>query len=281
MFDRFFGKKKQPPSAAEGGARPREAAPSDASTPEAGGNELTVAGTTIGLCFNFMRGLAFDSESLSDEGLREVLDTLGQYRLRATFFCAAKLCETAPEVIRRIADAGHELGALGYADEVASKLDDAALTQLAMSCRAAFRKLGIRVIGFRAPKSHWDDRLMSVLPLHGYVYSAEHDHGRHPYWIRTDTKPIVRIPVRTDDRGLRLRENTRDEVIAKHFRVLRKAYQRKCFVTVCFHPWILAESQNRMEHWREWLEQVTLGGARVGALEDALPEAIRNGGAPK
>lgn len=276
MFDRFFGKKKPP--ATSSAAKPvAPTTPATAAGSSADG--LEVLEPTIGLCFNFMRGLAYDSESLSDEGLREVLETLAECELRATFFCSAKLCETAPEIIRGIAKAGHEIGALGYADEAPNELDEGALTQLALSCRAAFAKLGIRVIGFRSPKSNWDQRLMSVLPLHGYVYSAEHDHGHHPYWIKTDTKPIVRIPVRTDDRGLRRSGDTYDDVVSKHFRVLRNGLKRKCFVTVCFHPWILAESGQRMDHWRMWLEQVLQSGARVGALEDALPAGMRGNGA--
>ncbi|MCB9858151.1 MAG: polysaccharide deacetylase family protein [Phycisphaerales bacterium] len=273
MFERFFGKKKPPESAARQVEPTASAKDASAST-----DGLEVSEPTIGLCFNFMRGMAYDSESLSDAGLREVMATLAECELRATFFCSAKLCETSPDVIRSIANAGHEIAALGYADEAPNELDAAALTQLALSCRAAFGKLGIRVIGFRSPKSNWDQRLMAILPLHGYVYSAEHDHAYHPYWIKTDTKPVIRIPVRTDDRGLRRRGDTYDDVVSKHFRVLRKGLQRKCFVTVCFHPWILAESGDRMDHWRMWLEQVLQSGARVGALEDALPASVRGNG---
>lgn len=270
MFDRWFGKKKaeaprSKPVCAASGSDPARVSPD---------GELAVPDTTIGLCFNFMRGMAYDSESLSDEGLVLVLETLAQRGLRATFFCSSKLCDTSPDVIRRIAQAGHEIGALGYADEVPTELPDEALTQLALSCRRAFEKLGIRVHGFRAPKSKWDGRLMSVLALHGYTYSAEHDHAHHPYWMETDVRRIVRIPVRTDDRGLRRSGETYDDVVSKHFRVLRKAIQRKCFVTVCFHPWILADSAERMDHWRMWLDQVVRSGAKAGALADALPKTI-------
>jgi peptidoglycan/xylan/chitin deacetylase (PgdA/CDA1 family) len=266
MFDRFFGKKTSKADA--------KSSASDAVRDESrNADELAVRKPTVGLCFNFMRGHCFDSESLSDIGLREVLKTLSENDLRATFFCSAKICDAAPDVIRRISADGHEIGALGYSDEVPTELTDEALTQLALSCQRAFGKLGIRVKGFRSPKSNWDQRLMSVLPLNGYVYSAEHDHGHHPYWLKTSTKRIVRIPIRTDDRGLRRSGNTYDDVVSKHFRVLRRALQQERFVSVCFHPWILAESMERLEHWRLWLEQAMQSGARVGPLVDALPAA--------
>lgn len=269
MFESWFGKKK-----AEGPKGKAGVAPRPQPSPDHSDSDLAVGETTIGLSFNFMRGMNYDSESLSDEGLKQVMQTLQAGKLRATFFCSSKLCEAAPQVIQRIADAGHEIAALGYADEAPKELPDEALTQLALSCRSAFQKLGIRVSGFRSPKSNWDERLMSVLPLHGFVYSAEHDHAHHPYWMETQTKRIVRIPVRTDDRGLRRSGDTYDDVVSKHFRSLRKAIQRKCFLTICFHPWILAESAERMEHWRLWLEQAMQSGARIGALEDALPKAL-------
>jgi len=267
MFDRLFGKKN-------------DEAPADAS-PRKPAETLAVTEPTIGLCFNFMRGMAFDSESLSDEGLRAVMQTLGAAKLRATFFCSAKLCEAAPDAIRRIADAGHEIGALGYADEAPNELTDEAVTQLVLSCRSAFSRIGVPVRGFRAPKSKWDDRLMAALPRHGFVYSAEHDHAHHPYWIESESSRVVRIPVRTDDRGLRRSEKTYDQVVSKHLRTLRKALQRKCFATVCFHPWILAESPERLEHWRLWLGQAQRSGAKLVALEDVLPQAATDRAAKK
>lgn len=279
MFDRLFGKKasktdgKAPATPAASPSSPSPSA-SAASPASAADGELVVKGPTVGLCFNFMRGFCYDSESLSDAGLREVLRTLATKNVRATFFCSAKICDAAPDVIRRIMGDGHEIGALGYSDEVPTELPDEALTQLSLSCFRSFQKLGIRVAGFRTPKSKWDDRLTSILPLHGYTYSAEHDHGHHPYWMQSSGRRIVRIPVRTDDRGLRRSGDTYDEVVSKHFRVLRKALQRKCFVTVCFHPWILADSMERMDHWRLWLDQAMQSGASVGPLADALPKSL-------
>lgn len=247
------------------------ARPSNESAPPSV-NGLEVGEPTVGLCFNFMRGLAWDSESLSDYGLDIILKTLAASQLRATFFCSAKLCDTSAKTIRRIADEGHEIGALGYSDEAPAELTREAIVQLVMTCRTAFRKIGLHPVGFRSPKSRWNDHLMTALPMQGFRYSAEHDHAHHPYWIEAGGQRVIRIPVRTDDRGLRRSGKTYDEVVSKHLRVLRKTIQRQCFATVCFHPWILAESPERMEHWRDWLSQAMSGGAKIVALEDVLPK---------
>ena len=89
--------------------------------------------------------------------------------------------------------------------------------------------------------------------------------------MRSTTPPIVRVPIRTDDRGLRRSEETQDEVISKHLRSLRKAIANKTFVSICFHPWILAEDMQRMEHWEQWVTAAVRSGARVVALEDVVP----------
>lgn len=46
-----------------------------------------------------------------------ILDMLESYGVKATFFVPGLTAERYPEVIRRIAEAGHEIGHHGYAHE--------------------------------------------------------------------------------------------------------------------------------------------------------------------
>jgi peptidoglycan/xylan/chitin deacetylase (PgdA/CDA1 family) len=245
-----------------------------------GREELPISQPTIGLCFDYERGVACDSAYLSDVGLERILEVLRGYGLRATFQCPAKLCTAAPDRLEMIAEAGHELGVLGYADESPRDLSDDALRQMVLACRNAYLSRGLHPIGFRSPHSHWDERLCVELSRYRFVYNAEHEHAKRPYVLISGKTPLVRIPLRTDDRMLRSREEKRDLTIAKHHRVVRKAIQGRYFVAVCFHPWILAENQARMAHWEEWLETAVESGARMVALEDALPAGYRDA-APK
>lgn len=59
----------------------------------------------IALCFN-----AVDSV----EGLASILDTLAEYRLRATFFVNGEAIRRYPDAVREIAAAGHEVGSLFF-----------------------------------------------------------------------------------------------------------------------------------------------------------------------
>lgn len=239
--------------------------------------ELPVSEPTVGLCFDYERGLAYDSASLSDAGLQRVMDVLRGHGLRATFNCPAKLCETAPEQLEMIAKAGHELGVLGYSDESPADLTDDALKQLVYTCRNAFSRLGFDPVGFRSPQSAWDDRLCVELSRQRFRYSAEHDRAKRPYVLAGGNTPLVRIPLRTDDRALRRREEKSTLAIAKHHRLVRKAIQERHFVAICFHPWILAEDADRMRHWEEWLETAVRCGARLVALGEVLPDAAGGG----
>lgn len=237
--------------------------------------ELPVDRPTIGLCFNFERGLLFESEYLFDVGLQHILQTLKEYKLRATFNCPAKLCDIGPDHLKTIANAGHEIAVLGFNDESPKDLTDEAIRQLVFSCRTAFTRRGYNPIGFRAPHSKWDMRLMHELARQNFKYSAEHDHAKQPYIVVKGPPSVVRLPTYTDDRGLRRSEDTQDAVVSKHLRVLRKAIQNKRFASIVFHPWILAEDMQRMEHWQAWVRGAVREGARVCAMEDVLPKEYR------
>ena len=256
MFGRLFGKS-------------RKASPASAK------KELPIDQATIGLCFDFQRGIDYSSEYLTDVGLDCILQTLRTHGLRATFNCSAKLCESAPDHLSKIAEAGHEISALGYADESPRDLSEDAIKQLVYTCRSEFAKRGLHPIGFRSPHSHWDNRLCRELARQKFIYNAEHDHAKCPYVLVPGSPPLVRIPVRTDDRGLRRSEDTYYATVSKHLRAVRKAIQHRYFVTICFHPWILAEDMERMEHWQSWLNFGVKAGAKMIPLQDALPNEYR------
>lgn len=237
--------------------------------------EFPVDRPTIGLCFNSPYGIDYSSKYLADEGLKCILETLKACQCRATFLCPAKLCDTDPDHVTRLAEAGHEVACLGFADELPKELTDDALKQMVFSCRSAFTRLGLNPIGFRSPGSDWDERLSRELARQRFLYNAEHDHAKQMYVLVPGSPPLVRVPIRTDDRGLRRSEKTYDATVSKHLRVVRKAIQDTHFVTVCFHPWILAEDMKRMEHWESWLKTAVNSSAKVVALEDALPTQLR------
>lgn len=264
-WGRIFGKPDEP------------AHPSSSATDPA--VQLPVRGATLGLCFDYERDLAFDSAVLADAGLERILATLQRHRLRATFNCAARLCEDVPHQIRMIAEAGHELAVFGYAGESWAELSQDMIKQLAYRCRNAFAKCGFTPIGFRSKSTQCTEVMARELMLQRFRYNSQHDHARQPFILIPGDVPFVRVPVCTDDRGyVRTKHEAKkaaNTVVSKHHRYLRKAIMRGHFVSIGFHPWILAEEESRMADWEEWLETAIRGKARIGALEDALPASYR------
>lgn len=230
---------------------------------------------TVGLCFDYIRDLRFDSAYHSDEGLRHIMTVLARHGLRATFNCAAKLCELAADQIHMLVEGGHEVAALGYEAEVICDLDDDQLKGMLYNCREAFAKRRIQPIGFRTRRSECDPRLYRELTLHRFLYNAEHDHAKKPYILIDGEPPLIRVPICTSDRGYIHRHDKPNIVVSKHHRYLRKAIARSHFVSISFEPWILAEERQRMADFEEWLQTAVRSGARIGTLADALPARYR------
>lgn len=81
--------------------------------------------------------------------LLELLDDLG---IAATFFCVGAAAERFPELIRRIAAAGHEIGLHSYAHTPLDKLDRNGFAEdTARGKDVVEQALGKPVLGYRAP----------------------------------------------------------------------------------------------------------------------------------
>jgi len=83
------------------------------------------------------------------DDLLSLFDDLG---LRATFFCVGTVAERFPELIRRIGEAGHEVGLHSYAHIPLDRLDpDAFREDTSRGKDAVEQALGLPVRGYRAP----------------------------------------------------------------------------------------------------------------------------------
>ncbi len=105
-----------------------------------------------------------------------LLDTLAESRTRATFFTLGWVGERYPELVRRIAAAGHELASHGYAH---FRVDEQTPDEFRADIRKAKRILedcaGAEVKGYRAatfsvgPSTGW---AFPILQEEGYRYSS-------------------------------------------------------------------------------------------------------------
>jgi peptidoglycan-N-acetylglucosamine deacetylase len=74
------------------------------------------------------RRVALTFDDGPSELTRAYLDILSRFGAKATFFVVGELCERHPDLVRAIADAGHELAGHGYTHRRFPSLTAAALT---------------------------------------------------------------------------------------------------------------------------------------------------------
>src|SRR5579871_2984086 len=109
-------------------------------------------------------------------GLNRVLALLRRKGARATFFVVGRCAELHPELIRRIAEDGHEIGSHGYSHaKVYEMTPEAFDADLARSVTLLREVTGQPVRGFRAPYFSITDRsrwALDRLARHGIAYDA-------------------------------------------------------------------------------------------------------------
>jgi polysaccharide deacetylase family protein (PEP-CTERM system associated) len=122
-----------------------------------------------------------------------LLEIFDEARLLGTFFVLGWVAERFPDLVRRIAAAGHEVASHGYEHQLVYSLtprqfrDDVRRAKAALECAA-----GTAVLGYRAPSFSITNRslwALDVLIEEGYAYDASiypihHDRYGIPDWPR-------------------------------------------------------------------------------------------------
>lgn len=117
-----------------------------------------------------------DPEDHIEESVDIVLNILDDYSVTATFFVVGEVAEEYPDLVAKVANAGHELGTHGYTHTPLSELnEDSFKTELTNSKAAIERAADVEVRGFRAPnfsitrKTKW---ALNVLLEEGFTYDS-------------------------------------------------------------------------------------------------------------
>ena len=86
------------------------------------------------------------------EGVDRILDSLEERNLKGTFFVLGWLAEHHPEVIRKIANAGHQVGCHTYQHELLTRFDKQALYEDTRKAKHLIEDaIGKEINAFRAP----------------------------------------------------------------------------------------------------------------------------------
>ena len=202
---------------------------------------------------------------VTDNVLR-VIDLFAEADVKATFFTLGWVARRNGALIRRIADAGHEVASHGWDHARVFTLDRKSFGEDIARARVVLEDAsGTQVTGYRAPSFSIDQRTpwaYEELARQGYVYSSSvapvaHDHYGWPDAPRfafnpLPWHPLIEIPVTTAILGGR-------RVAAGgggFFRVLPYAFSRWAIRQVnrqdhrpavfYFHPWEIDPDQPRV-----------------------------------
>jgi polysaccharide deacetylase family protein (PEP-CTERM system associated) len=115
-------------------------------------------------------------ESRVMDNTEQVLALLEEYAVRATFFVLGQVAETHPQLITRIAAAGHEIGVHGYGHKPIHRMTPEEFAAELDRALAALRPLTDQpIIGHRAPYFSIDTRTLwalDVLRGKGFRYDS-------------------------------------------------------------------------------------------------------------
>jgi polysaccharide deacetylase family protein (PEP-CTERM system associated) len=195
-----------------------------------------------------------------------ILDLFAEAGVHATFFTLGWVAKRHPAMVRRIAEAGHEVASHGYDHTRVFTFDRPAFAEDIRKAREILEDAsGQKVIGYRAPSFSIDQRTpwaYMELCQQGYVYSSSvapiaHDHYGWPQAPRFAFRPLpwsqlLELPVTTAILGGK-------RVAAGgggFFRVLPYGFSRWAIRQVnrseerpaifYFHPWEIDPQQPRM-----------------------------------
>ncbi len=115
-------------------------------------------------------------ETRFEQNAQKTLELLERHQIKATFFVLGWIADEYPEIVRRVAEAGHEVASKGYYHRSIRQMTPAEFREdLARSREALERASGTLVLGYRVahewlqPDDLW---ALDVLIEEGYAYDS-------------------------------------------------------------------------------------------------------------
>ena len=126
---------------------------------------------------NLKPGIARDSwdscESRIERNTDRILEMIARHDARCTFFILGFVADKAPQLVKRIAEAGHEIASHGYGHELVHSIGHDAFRRDIDRTRKLLEDLtGQRVRGYRAPSFSITEWAIDLLRESGYEYDS-------------------------------------------------------------------------------------------------------------
>jgi len=114
--------------------------------------------------------LTFDI-SWGEHNAFSVLETLKKHGINnATFFLSASWAEQHPDIVKKIKEAGHEIGSMGYNYLNYTQLEEGKVRRDLLQAQKVFHTLGIKnVTLLRPPNGDFDKKVLKIADSLGYT----------------------------------------------------------------------------------------------------------------
>lgn len=202
-----------------------------------------------------------------EQNTRRLLEIFDAFSVKATFFVLGWVAGRFPQLVREVAERGHELACHSYWHRRIYTLSpDEFRADTRAACDAIEQASGVRVQGYRAPSwsvtrdSLWALNILaeegfsydsSIFPIHHDIYGIP-DASRHPYRHSClQSQTLVEIPPAT----LRLGFMNAPAAGGGYFRIFPFAYTDWAFrqfekeshsLVFYLHPWEIDPEQPRI-----------------------------------
>lgn len=206
-------------------------------------------------------------ESRVTTNTERLLELFGEHSVTGTFFVLGWVAERAPQLVARIAAAGHEIASHGYAHRLIYHQAPDEFREDVRRAKAVIENAsGQRVRGYRAPSYSITTRSLWALDVlleegHDYdssIFPIRHDRygiprsPRHPYVLSRDERSIVEAPAST----VRVASMNLPVAGGGYFRILPYAWTRWGLnrlnrregrpAIFYLHPWEIDPDQPRL-----------------------------------
>src|SRR5712671_1316632 len=133
-------------------------------------------------------------------GIYRILDGLARQRAKASVMTSAVIAERAPEAVKAVADAGHEVLSHSYAmDVIPALLSDDEEKKNIERCTALLENAsGQKIKGWLSPRGTSKTTTAKLLADHGYRWYGDVFDADLPYVLDYGAKKIVAIPLSYD-----------------------------------------------------------------------------------
>lgn len=136
----------------------------------------------------------------ANRGIRRLLAGLARHGARASVAVNGIIADTAPDTVRAVAEAGHEIAGHSWAMDVIPGLmtEDQERANIERCTEALAKAAGAPVTGWLSPRATPSTATAALLAAAGYAWHGDTLSGDLPYLESFGERDIVAIPFGTD-----------------------------------------------------------------------------------